>query len=242
MRIYMLFLPIFLMKMKKFFILFAVFATLVSCQDDVTFNNPGFQATVNNSLWKATSSTVTSTGAGSVLLKGTSTTHVLELNLESSAVGTYVLGTDNQSNLAKYYSIKNVDKYYSTGLTEAPVSSVVLTAGGTGYASASLVSTTGGTGTGLKVNIIANLNGVVTAVEVNVAGEGYVPGDIVTINGGNNNAQFKVVSVSKSSGEVVITENTGATISGTFKFTAFEETTGNVVSCREGVFYKLPVK
>ncbi|WP_136667734.1 DUF6252 family protein [Flavobacterium sp. H122] len=226
--------------MKKFFTLLTTCLALVSCQDDVTFNNPGFQATIDNVLWKANSKTVTLDRSGSVLIKGISTSHVLELNLQSSAVGTYVLGTADQMNLATYYSLKNSDVYYSTGLTEAPVSAVALTAGGTGYVTSSLVATAGGSGTGLKVNITANPNGVVTAVEINTAGEGYVQGDVVTISTGNNNAQFEVVSVSKSGGEIVITENTGTTISGTFKFTAFEETTGDVVFCREGVFYRLP--
>lgn len=227
--------------MKKILTLLVACATFISCQDDVMFNDTGFQATINNALWKANTKTITSNTSGSVEIKGSSSTHVLKLNLQNKAVGKYVLGTTNQANLATYFPINKQEAYYSTGLTQAPASSLALTAGGTGYTTSSLVSTTGGTGSGLKVDITANSNGVVTAVQINVAGEDYEPGDIVTINGGGNNAQFEVVSVTKSGGEIVITENNGKTISGTFKFTAFEEASGNVISCREGVFYKLPI-
>jgi hypothetical protein len=228
--------------MKKIFTLLIACAALVSCQDDVMFNNPGFQATVNNALWKATYEKVVLDRSGSLSIKGMSTSHVLELNLQNSAVGKYVLGTTNQTNKVTFYPIKDTDAVFSTGLTSAPVSAVHVTSGGSGYATSSLVPTSGGSGAGLKVNITANSSGVVTAVQINVAGEGYEPGDIVTINGGGNNAQFEVVSVAKSGGEIIITENTGKTISGTFKFTAFEEATGDVVSCREGIFYKLPIE
>lgn len=227
--------------MKHIFTFLIVCVLLASCQDDVAFNNPGFQATVNNDLWKATSSKVTRGTSESLLIKGTSTSHVLELSLQNKSVGKYVFGTTNQLNLVKYYAIKNPKAFYSTGITSAPVSSIALAAGGSGYVTSSLVTTTGGSGAGLKVNTTANANGVVTAVQINVAGEGYKPGDVITINGGANNAKFKVETVSKSGGEVIITENTGKTISGTFKFTAFEEGTNNMVSCREGVFYKLPI-
>lgn len=228
-------------SMKNIFTFLIACLALVSCQDDVAFNNPGFQATVNNGLWKATYSKVTQGLSGDALIKGTSTSHVLELNLQNKAVGKYALGTTNQSNMVKYYAIKNPNAFYSTGITSAPVSAITLASGGSGYSTSSLVTTTGGSGTGLKVNITANTNGVVTAVQINIAGEGYKPGDEVTINGGGNNAKFKVQTVTKSGGEVVITENTGKTISGTFKFTAFEAGTSNMVSCREGVFYKLPI-
>jgi Family of unknown function (DUF6252) len=229
--------------MRQFLILLLSTLFLVSCQDDVKFNNPGFQATINNELWKANPNItkVTRDLSGVLVIKGTSGFYDLELNVASDAVGTYVLGTTNQSNLVNYSPINTIDTFYTTGITKAPVSTVNLVNGGTGYISASAVSTTGGSGTELKVNVVANSNGVITGVEVSVSGNDYIPGDIITIVGGNNDAKFEVVSVSKSGGEIVITENTGTTISGNFKFLAFDQMTNQVVSCRDGVFYKLPI-
>ena len=62
---------------------------------------------------------------------------------------------------------------------------------GTGYATAAAVATTGGSGTGLTVDITVS-NGSVQAVAVNVAGAGYLNGDLITITGGNANAVFRV--------------------------------------------------
>tara|TARA_R110000803_G_scaffold198237_1_gene261936 strand:- start:49 stop:588 length:540 start_codon:yes stop_codon:yes gene_type:complete len=62
---------------------------------------------------------------------------------------------------------------------------------GTGYATAAAVATTGGSGTGLTVDITASIGSVQT-VAVNVAGAGYLNGDLITITGGNANAVFRV--------------------------------------------------
>lgn len=62
---------------------------------------------------------------------------------------------------------------------------------GTGYATAAAVATTGGSGTGLTVDITVS-GGLVQAVAVNVAGAGYLNGDLITITGGDANALFRV--------------------------------------------------
>jgi hypothetical protein len=63
---------------------------------------------------------------------------------------------------------------------------------GTGYANAAAaVATTGGSGTGLTVDITAS-SGSVQTVVVNVAGAGYLSGDLITIAGGGTNAVFRV--------------------------------------------------
>jgi len=229
--------------MKKYLFLFiGSLGILTSCQDDITFNSPAFQAIVNNETWKANLKNAIIERSGAITIKGTSQYDNLELNISSSNVGSYKLGTVNQMNMASFYPINtNEDTFYSTGIIKGSVNEVKLVNGGTGYATASIVTTTGGSGTGLKVNITAGSNGIINKVEINVPGNDYLPGDVITIVGGNNNASFMVVSVSKSNGEIVITENTGTTISGTFKFVAFDEITKDVISCREGVFYKLPI-
>ena len=62
---------------------------------------------------------------------------------------------------------------------------------GTGYTTAAAVATTGGNGTGLTVDITAS-SGSVQTVAVNVAGAGYLNGDLITIAGGGVNAMFRV--------------------------------------------------
>ena len=100
---------------------------------------------------------------------------------------------------------------------------------------------------GLKVNIVANTSGVVTEVKVNSPGNNYKAGDIITINRADviGNAKFLVQNVSKSNGEIKITEYDGATVSGTFKFNAplvdGGSTDPEVLNYQYGVFYKVPV-
>ena len=62
---------------------------------------------------------------------------------------------------------------------------------GTGYSTDTNVSTIGGSGNGLTVDITA-ASGPITAISINKIGEGYVDGDVLTISGGNNDAQVTV--------------------------------------------------
>jgi Family of unknown function (DUF6252) len=226
---------------KLLFLVVTVFCTLLSCQDDVTFNNPAFQAVINNELWKANFKSAILDRSGAIIIKGTSQFDNLELNIASSAVGTYKLGTVNQNTMATFFPIKGGAPAYSTGITKGSANSVTLINNGSGYSSGFIVPTTGGSGTGLKVDVVANTNGQITEVKINVPGIDYLPGDIITITGGNVDAQFTIGTTSKSNGEIIITENTGSTITGNFKFIAYDELTKDIISCREGVFYKLPI-
>lgn len=81
--------------------------------------------------------------------------------------------------------------------------------GGTGYSSASNVSTSGGSGSGLTVNTTAN-GGVIESVTIESPGEGYSVNDVITITGSNSSAQFTVTSISQGAfadAGVVVDEN-----------------------------------
>src|SRR5690606_2009452 len=65
---------------------------------------------------------------------------------------------------------------------------------GTGYVTATGLTTTGGTGTGLTVDVTA-VAGNVTAVTINDPGLGYTAGDTITIVGGNGDATIDVATV-----------------------------------------------
>lgn len=68
---------------------------------------------------------------------------------------------------------------------------------GTGYSSKKSVPTSGGSGEGLRVDIVSNDDGSLTKVKVNSFNKGfnYKIGDIITIEFGDSDATFTVVSV-----------------------------------------------
>ena len=67
--------------------------------------------------------------------------------------------------------------------------------GGTGYDTENDIGVIGGSGTLMTVDIVA-VGGVVQTVTVNASfpGSGYLNGDLVTIDGGDDNAVFRIVA------------------------------------------------
>lgn len=229
-------------EMKKLLLLGFSILSLMSCHNEVEFNNPGFQAQIDNTLWKANTKNVVRATNGSITITGYSQTHELKLTTSSANVGIYSLGTSNSNNFALYTQLSDTSIKHTTIPTTAGVYEVDLLSGGTGYSTSNIVPVTGGSGTGLRVNIEANTNSTITKVVVNVPGSNYHVGDVITVSGGDTNAQIRIKSLLNANGEIRITENTGATISGSFKFTAFDANTNTVVSCKDGIFYKLPIQ
>lgn len=62
---------------------------------------------------------------------------------------------------------------------------------GTGYTTATGVTTTGGTGTGLTLDITA-AGGLVTDADIDTAGTGYKVNDVIVIDGGNDDAEITI--------------------------------------------------
>ena len=228
--------------MKKIVAAFFCFVSFLSCQDEVTFSNPGFQAMMNSKPWKGTYFKAQVNKNGALTLESGGSNQVVVLKTLSSKPGNYELGTVNQSNFIQLNSLQSNGFNYSTGITAGAVSALQLVESGTGYVDAQLVETLEGSGTGLKVNVTTTLGGEINEVKLNLPGNGYKPGDLVKIKGGDNNAFLEVLTVSKSGGVITVTENTGNTISGTFHFNAFNSSTGEVLSCKEGIFYKIPIQ
>ena len=248
--------------MKKLVSLILILVVFVSCTNDVKFNNPGFQAYRDGVLFRALDVKVyKSTSTGIISFVALAQDEQLNLNVASGALGTYYLGTIDTNTKATYSSTFNsVSLQYQTNLIYGPVAKMsgYMVSGGSGYVSdCSLVSgeyvcpnshqtTNTGTGSGLTLAVIANAAGVVTSVKVASPGNGYKAGDVVTIVGGGNNAKITVLNVEGSNGEISITENTGDTVSGNFKFNAIN-TSGNPlggeqVNFQYGTFYKQPVQ
>ena len=245
--------------MKKIVSLIVILIIFSACQEDVKFNNPGFQAYRDGVLYKGIDVKAYKATNGSITITALAQDENVSMDVSNSNVGTYYFGTTNQATKAFYDSnFNNVSLSYATDIIDGPVAKMnaSMTAGGSGYVSdCVLVSgeyacnnshqTTGGTGSGLSLAVITNTSGVVTSVKVASPGNGYHAGDLITITGGGNNAKVRVLNVEGSNGEINITENTGDTVSGNFKFNAINST-GNlagpeIVNFQYGTFYKVPV-
>jgi len=231
--------------MKKIFSILILTLLLVSCENDVKTNSPAFQGEKDNVFWRADDSKVTMNAGGSVTINAYTDKELVSLEVPNT-VGVHNLGTENQNISASYsYNNEGTVLFYETSLIDGPVYKLVGTTGvvvpGSGYASlnGNNVNTTGGSGNGLTLKITANASGAVTSATIASRGIGYKAGDVVTINGGNNNAVVKVLNIMKSNGVVEIEKIEGGAYTGTFSFNAVDEN-GNVVNFNKGTFYKVP--
>ena len=234
--------------MKRFLPLIIIAIAFSSCQEDVKFNNPGFQVQKDDVFWRANDARAYVTETGKLRIEAYTQYEIVTLNTASANAGTYVLGTTNVNNSATYTSnFNDVALAYATIAVPGPVGLVSLTAGGTGYSSGTSIATTGGAGSGLTVNTTANASGVITAVAISSRGNAYLAGDIITISGGNVNAKFSITNVQNINGEIKITEydQVNFTVSGTFKFNAANSNDspfgGPILNFQYGEFYKVPI-
>ena len=234
--------------MKKIASLIIVLILLSSCQEDVQFNNPGFQAYRDGVLFRGIDVKALKSASGKITLQALAQDEELSLNVSNSTVGTYFLGTTNTNNLATYSSSFNdVILEYATIVISGPVAKIVtpLISGGSTYVTGTGIATTGGSGSGLTVKTTVNASGTITEVKISSPGINYISGDVITVTGGNNLAKFRVLNVEGSNGEITITENDGATISGVFKFNAIinngNSEANELVNFQYGEFYKVPI-
>ncbi len=235
-------------KMKRFLSLIFIAIAISSCQEDVKFNDPGFQGLKDDVLWIANDTRAYISSSGQLSVEAYTDFELITLNTSSANVGTYVLGTTNTSNSATYSSTFNeVDLEYATIAVPGPVSEIVLLNPGTGYSSGTSVTTTGGTGSGLTVNVVANPSGAVTGLTLSSRGNAYTAGDLITVTGGGVNCKFRVLNVQNSNGEIKITEydNVNMTVSGKFKFNAANANNnpfgGPILNFQYGEFYRIPI-
>lgn len=234
--------------MKKIASLIIVLILLSSCQEDVQFNNPGFQAYRDGVLFRGIDVKALKSASGKITLQALAQDEELSLNVSNSTVGTYFLGTTNTNNLATYSSSFNdVILEYATIVISGPVAKIVtpLISGGSTYVTGTGIATTGGSGSGLTVKTTVNASGTITEIKISSPGINYISGDVITVTGGNNLAKFRVLNVEGSNGEITITENDGATISGVFKFNAIinngNSEANELVNFQYGEFYKVPI-
>lgn len=247
--------------MKRFLSLFLIALAFSSCQEDLKSNNPGFQAMKDDVMWRANDARASVSSSGDLTIEALSEYDQVTLTTSSTNEGVYVLGSTNDANSASYESnFNDLFLSYATIPVAGPVYSVQLISNGSGYSSDCDLqtngqytcdashNTTGGSGSGLTVSIVTNASGAVTnVVRVVSRGNGYLPGDIVTVTTGDLNCKVKVVNVQTSNGEIEITEfdNLNMTVSGTFKFNAVNVENNPfglpVVNFQYGEFYRVPI-
>lgn len=250
--------------MKKFLPLFIIILAFSSCQEDVKFNNPGFQGQLDDVFWRASDARAYVSETGKLTIEARTAYEKIVLKTNSKNPATYILGTTNVNNSASYSSnFNDVELEYATLPVTGPVFNVAIVTGGTGYISDCTLpsgtttytcnnshetTSSAGGGSGLKVALVANNSGVVTSIiRVTSIGNGYAPGDIVTVAQGGVNCKLRILSTQNSNGEIKITEYdaTNFTVSGTFKFNAANSNSspfgGPILNFQYGEFYKIPI-
>ena len=169
------------------------------------------------------------------------------------------LNTTTSSGSITAVAINNGGSGYSIGdtlrvdQTVGRVLTITFTPGsGTGYSSATNVTTTSGGGFGLTVDIVDDGLGGIQFISISNGGQGYAPGDVITVTGGNSDATFTVVLVSSlatvqvasvnSGGAILSVTTTGTPITALpvdfySSFTVSEPTTAQIADGDTGISY-----
>ena len=102
--------------MKKYILFLVVFFAVVSCEEDVRFNNPSFQGMKNNVFWRAVQAKATLGSDGSLLIEAYTGTEVLSLKMTSTTAQKYPLGTSNSKTAVYVINQGNNEIKYTTGI------------------------------------------------------------------------------------------------------------------------------
>ncbi|MEZ7505728.1 DUF6252 family protein [Flavobacterium sp. Arc2] len=105
--------------MKKAFLFIIVLFTFISCEEDISFNNPSFQGVKDNVFWRAIASTASLGVNGDLIIKGYSGNEVITLKTTSTVKGTYSLGTGDSNTAVYELTDASGTLTFATGLGEA---------------------------------------------------------------------------------------------------------------------------
>ena len=101
--------------MKKKCIGFLFLIALVSCQEDIKFNNPSFQGVKDNVFWRAISYNATRSTSGVLTIEAYTRNEVVTLKTSASTVGIYQLGTSTSNTASYKITNKTASTLFSTG-------------------------------------------------------------------------------------------------------------------------------
>ncbi|TDE31341.1 hypothetical protein E0I61_01180 [Flavobacterium ranwuense] len=102
--------------MKTYFLFIVVLFSLMSCEEDISFNNPSLQGMKDNVFWRGVQSKATLAGDGSLLIESFTANETLSLKTTSTTAQTYFLGTSETKKAT--YTITDVTNglvTFSTG-------------------------------------------------------------------------------------------------------------------------------
>ena len=100
--------------MKKFTSYIFLLFVIISCQEEVKFNNPSFQGQKDDVFWRAIDSKATISG-GSLTIEGFTSTEKVTLKTTSTNPGTYTLGTGIENTATYVLTDANGSITFSTG-------------------------------------------------------------------------------------------------------------------------------
>lgn len=81
--------------MKKIFCLLPLLFIVISCTEDIKFNNPAFQGLKDNVFWRANGYKANSVTNGNIVIEGSLGYEKVILQIPSAVAKTYILGIDN---------------------------------------------------------------------------------------------------------------------------------------------------
>ena len=140
----------------------------------------------------ATAGTGYSAGSG-IATAGSNTSATVDITVDGNGAVTGVTVNDDGTGYAASDTVTIVNANATGVNTLGSIS-----AAGTGYTEGTfnnVATTSSGSGTGLTLNITVDASGNVTAVAVNTDGSGYANSEVITIVGGNGDAQTSVSAI-----------------------------------------------
>lgn len=102
--------------MSRFFSIIALFFILLSCEDQVKFNNPAVQGLKDNVVWRATLFTAVQAADGSLTIEAYQRNEILTLITSTTLVKNYPLGTTIANKATLVEKVGDVKTVFSTGI------------------------------------------------------------------------------------------------------------------------------
>lgn len=101
--------------MKKYFYFLSILLLLVSCTEDIKFNNPAFQTLKDNAFWRAQAYKAGMETNGVFTVEGSLGYEQIRFQIPEPAEKTYVLGIDDDTKAIYKDTYKGQEAEFSTG-------------------------------------------------------------------------------------------------------------------------------
>ncbi|WP_367756706.1 DUF6252 family protein [Flavobacterium sp. WC2421] len=101
--------------MKKHFLFIIVLFSVISCQEDIRFNNPSFQGVKDNVFWRAIQTKASLGANGSLIIEAYSGNEVVTFKTTSKLPQTYLLGTSSSKTATYVLTDSNGSITFATG-------------------------------------------------------------------------------------------------------------------------------